>query len=297
MSTSREQAEELIEAAGARLSARRAAVRRLIGVPPSERRAQTQALLLDAGRELFADKGIGGTSVGDICSRAGFTRGAFYSNFTDMDHFVQRLAEEQWTSIVNFVDESVAGALSTQTEGPTLESDAELAAGLAELASRLLGAMPISREVFLLQNEFAAYIARTEADGGGSPLREGYAAFKRHLVRVLVEGLASINRACLLSPEDTTELIMATAVRSMRMALSAAPEGNRPGDAQAAGTRGTQTDDADANSDRGSESTGANTAEPDLTAFLVRTLPALLARLSTPIALDRPGTRGANLNP
>lgn len=264
MNASREQAEELIEAAGARLSARRAAVRRLIGAPPSERRAQTQALLLDAGRALFADKGIGGTSVGDICSRAGFTRGAFYSNFTDMDHFVQRLAEEQWDSIITFVDSSVAGAMPSDLDGTTSESDAELAAELAELASRLLGAMPISREVFLLQNEFAAYIARTEADAGNSPLRAGYAAFKQHLVGVLVEGLASINRTCLLSPEDTTELIMATAVRSMRMALSEEPD-------------------------------SVSADEPDLTAFLVRTLPTLLARLSTPITLDSPGTRGTNL--
>ncbi|WP_136194172.1 TetR/AcrR family transcriptional regulator [Actinomyces procaprae] len=254
MSTDRDQAEELIEAAGARLSARRAAVRRLIGVAPSERRAQTQALLLAAGRELIANKGIGGTSVGDICSRAGFTRGAFYSNFTDMDHFVQRLAEEQWASIIEFVDASVAGAVPSTPDGSAPETDAELAAGLAELASRLLGAMPISREVFLLQHEFAAYIARTRDDAGAAPLRESYAAFRRHLVGVLVEGLASIGRECLLSPEDTTELIMAAAVRSMRMALS-----------------------------DGLDDAGAHAEIPDLTAFLGRTLPTLLARLSTPV--------------
>ncbi|QHO90201.1 hypothetical protein CWT12_01035 [Actinomyces sp. 432] len=262
MSKSREQAEELIEAAGARLSARRAAVRRLIGVTPSERRAQTQALLLDAGRELIANKGIGGTSVGDICSRAGFTRGAFYSNFTDMDHFVQRLAEEQWEAIVNFVDDSVAGAMPVDLDSSAPESDAELASGLAELASRLLGAMPISREVFLLQHEFAAYIARTEDASGASPLREGYAAFRQHLVGVLVDGLASIGRECLLSPADTTELILATAVRSMRMGLS---DG---------------LDDASAGA---AAEVGTHPEVPDLTAFLARTLPTLLARLSTPV--------------
>ncbi|SDN76149.1 DNA-binding transcriptional regulator, AcrR family [Actinomyces ruminicola] len=268
MSTSREQAEDFIEAAGARLSARRAAVRRLIGVAPSERRAQTQALLLAAGRELIADKGIGGTSVGDICSRAGFTRGAFYSNFTDMDHFVQRLAEEQWDSIIAFVDGSVAGAMPGDPDRPAPETDAELTAGLAELASRLLGAMPISREVFLLQHEFAAYIARTEdANAGASPLRESYAAFKQHLVGVLVEGLASIGRECLLSPEDTTELILATAVRSMRMALDAAAAN---GDLDTVDVAGAGAADSS-----------------DLTAFLGRTLPTLLARLSTPVPQPR----------
>ncbi|MDU0347628.1 TetR/AcrR family transcriptional regulator [Actinomyces sp. MRS3W] len=298
-----------IRTAGARLSARREAVQRLIGDAPSERRAQTQALLLASGRALIADKGIGGTSVGDICSRAGFTRGAFYSNFTDMDHFVQRLAEEQWDAITHFVDNSVAQELSDppQAASPT---DAELAAGLTELASRLLGAMPLSREVFLLQNEFAAYIAR--ADGDSSPLRDGYAAFKQHLGNVLVEGLASIDRECLLTPEDTTELILSTATRSMRMALTEGPvpldasqsDANHADVAAAGpGDDASRADLAHKESDAGkadttreegaagrTDASRASANDPDLTAFLGRTLPTLLARLSTPIApADAPG--------
>ncbi|MDO4901793.1 TetR/AcrR family transcriptional regulator [Actinomyces sp.] len=271
MDTSREHAADFIEAAGVRLSARRAAVRRLIGAVPSERRAQTQALLLAAGRELIADQGIAGTSVGDICSRAGFSRGAFYSNFTDMDHFVQRLAEEQWASIIEFVEDSVVHELPHGAQASAPETDSEVAAGLAGLTSRLLGAMPISRELFLLQHEFAAYIARAGDHAGAALLREGHAAFKRRLGSVLITGLASIGRECLLSPEDTTELVFAVAERSMRMALTEEP--------------------ADLATD-----------EPDLISFLERALPTLLARLSTPVphiprALDTHGGGSATLAP
>lgn len=47
---------------------------------------------------VFAERGIIGASVEEICEAAGFTRGAFYSNFTDKDDLVlamvQRDAEE-----------------------------------------------------------------------------------------------------------------------------------------------------------------------------------------------------------
>lgn len=83
-----------------RVSARRAAVRRLAHLPTTERRADTQRRLLEAGRRIIAENGVGGASVGLITAEAGFTRGAFYSNFSDMDHFVQQVAQHEWDSVL-----------------------------------------------------------------------------------------------------------------------------------------------------------------------------------------------------
>lgn len=47
----------------------------------SRRRQQTRERLLDAAFDLFADEGVDATSIEAVCERAGFTRGAFYSNF------------------------------------------------------------------------------------------------------------------------------------------------------------------------------------------------------------------------
>lgn len=44
-------------------------------------RENTRARLLDAAAAVFAEVGLDGASVEAICERAGFTRGAFYSNF------------------------------------------------------------------------------------------------------------------------------------------------------------------------------------------------------------------------
>jgi len=48
----------------------------------AEQQARTRAALIDAAADLFAERGFDGTSVEAIAERAGFTRGAFYSNFS-----------------------------------------------------------------------------------------------------------------------------------------------------------------------------------------------------------------------
>jgi AcrR family transcriptional regulator len=64
-------------------------------------RDETRARLIDAAVEVFVARGIAGASVEDITDAAGFSRGAFYSNFTDKDELVTSL-------IARMTDESVA---------------------------------------------------------------------------------------------------------------------------------------------------------------------------------------------
>ena len=66
----------------------------------SPRRAQTQDRLLDAAIALFAEKGVHGASVEEICERAGFTRGAFYSNFASKDDLLVAAVERKGEQIL-----------------------------------------------------------------------------------------------------------------------------------------------------------------------------------------------------
>jgi len=60
-----------------------------------ESREQTTKHLLDAGQKLIAQKGLNATSVEDIAAAAGYSRGAFYSNFdTKYDLFVEVLRRD-----------------------------------------------------------------------------------------------------------------------------------------------------------------------------------------------------------
>jgi AcrR family transcriptional regulator len=47
----------------------------------AQRREQTRERLLEAARKTFVKKGLAATSVDNIAEAAGYTRGAFYSNF------------------------------------------------------------------------------------------------------------------------------------------------------------------------------------------------------------------------
>jgi len=48
---------------------------------------------------VFAEKGIGAATISDICIKAGYTRGAFYSNFESLDEIVISLLEEHVEAI------------------------------------------------------------------------------------------------------------------------------------------------------------------------------------------------------
>ena len=65
-----------------------------IGPPLTARRAQTRERLLTAARTVFAEQGVEGASVEEICEAAGFTRGAFYSNFSSRSDLVLALIQQ-----------------------------------------------------------------------------------------------------------------------------------------------------------------------------------------------------------
>jgi AcrR family transcriptional regulator len=60
--------------------------------PATRSRVNTRARLLEAAAQVFAEAGLDGASVEAVCERAGFTRGAFYSNFESKDELFLMLA-------------------------------------------------------------------------------------------------------------------------------------------------------------------------------------------------------------
>lgn len=60
----------------------------------AERQAQTRRELLDAAARVFVRRGFAGSSVEEISAEAGYTRGAFYSNFKSKNElFVELLRD------------------------------------------------------------------------------------------------------------------------------------------------------------------------------------------------------------
>ncbi len=60
-----------------------------------EKQAETRTRLLDAAERVFLRRGLQGSSVEEITAEAGFTRGAFYSNFKSKDELFVELLQDR----------------------------------------------------------------------------------------------------------------------------------------------------------------------------------------------------------
>jgi len=74
----------------------------------TRRREATRQKLLDAAALVFAEVGLDAASVEAICERAGFTRGAFYSNFESKDELFLELSGRVARGRVDAVRQRVA---------------------------------------------------------------------------------------------------------------------------------------------------------------------------------------------
>ncbi|MBD9421329.1 TetR family transcriptional regulator [Achromobacter sp. ACM04] len=64
-------------------------------------RDQTRQRLLDAAQSIFLAKGFVAASVEDIAEQAGYTRGAFYSNFTSKSELFLQLLRRDHESVMS----------------------------------------------------------------------------------------------------------------------------------------------------------------------------------------------------
>jgi len=63
----------------------------LLPLSRDQRQRQTREHLLEAGRRLIVEKGFGGASLRDIAQAAGYSQGAFYSNFNSKEALLLEL--------------------------------------------------------------------------------------------------------------------------------------------------------------------------------------------------------------
>jgi AcrR family transcriptional regulator len=116
---------------------------------PTRRRSATRARLLEGALEVFAERGFHGASVEDICERAGFTRGAFYSNFGSKDELALALFEATTDRLLD----QIAALLPELATQPGTLLDAVL--GLLDDAA------PDQRQWHLISTEFTLHALRS----------------------------------------------------------------------------------------------------------------------------------------
>ena len=65
-----------------------------MGIIQQRRRAETRALLIEAGLNVLAERGLDLASLDDVAAVAGFTKGAIYRQFPSKGAFVLALFEQ-----------------------------------------------------------------------------------------------------------------------------------------------------------------------------------------------------------
>lgn len=115
----------------------------------TERRAQTRQGLIDAAARVFVERGFRGASIEAITAEAGYTRGAFYSNFGSKEElFAELLQQRVYANYREMAEASMRG------ERPSLRETGRQLAAIQE--------NPDGRWLFVLWLELLAHAGRDE---------------------------------------------------------------------------------------------------------------------------------------
>ena len=122
----------------------------------ARRKEQTRERLYGAARTMFLEKGFAATSVEDIVEAAGYTRGAFYSNFRSKQDLLAELLRRD-------ADEAQADLRAIfQEEGSPEQATARMIAHFVH-AHREHECFPLWVEAYLLARRDSAFHERVHA--------------------------------------------------------------------------------------------------------------------------------------
>ena len=169
----------------------------------SSRRGRTRERLLDAAYDVFAETGVHTASVEQVSERAGFTRGAFYSNFSSKEELFFALMErENGLRLAGLVEQM--GRTIPKLGGEPLTGEA-LGAVVLDF---LHGPFDDDRRWCLVQAEFELLALR---DPAIATRYSGFRArFDASLVDIIGSALQEVGRAFALEATAAVRLVLAS---------------------------------------------------------------------------------------
>lgn len=113
---------------------------------PVRKRANTRQRLLDAAVDVFIAKGFAGTRIDDVVKKAGFTRGAFYSNYSSLDELLQEALVNRKMEFMKELGEKIAGVPPSH--------------GIGAMVQVLESLRPAGRTLYIFHTEVLLYRMR-----------------------------------------------------------------------------------------------------------------------------------------
>ncbi|MDX3661768.1 TetR/AcrR family transcriptional regulator [Streptomyces sp. ID05-26A] len=117
----------------------------------TKRRNETRGRLLDAAALVFAEEGFGRSTVEQVCARAGYTRGAFYSNFASLDELFLAMWEQRSNDLITVMRATLEHVASTDVTD------------VRSIVEHLLPAAQVDDVWYRVSAEFSAHALRNPA--------------------------------------------------------------------------------------------------------------------------------------
>ncbi len=169
---------------------------------PAARRSRenTRARLIEAAADVFAEKALRRVTVDDLVGAAGFTRGAFYSNFAGIEELFFEVYAEQ-------ADLMMAAVRAAIDDIPPGEFS------LSSMRSVLGALHPFGRRWFLIQNEVTLLAVRDPA------ARERFIAqgdrLQLEMRDLVARVLTLLDREPVVSVENLADVLLALYLHSL----------------------------------------------------------------------------------
>lgn len=171
----------------------------------TRRKENTRTRLVRASLDVFVEKGIDGATVDDLVTAAGFTRGAFYSNFSTKEEVFDELFASVTEELLVIVRREMIQAMPAP--------DADPADDAAVMVSVFEGIRPFGRQWYLLYSDAVSRSLRdAELRGRLTVHRE---RLRDEIGRLLMAGMELKGEWPLLPIEDLAQLLVGVFVDLM----------------------------------------------------------------------------------
>lgn len=183
------------------------------GERDTARRRRTRARLMDAAYRLFSEHGVNGTSIEAIADEAGFSRGAFYSNFESKTELFFALAQRENQARLEDLRERVTDLLR-----PLRESSGKPGQDVIEnVLADIFALQPDNRQWVLMHSEFRLLALR---DPAVAPrFLESQRTFQRQLAEVTATAIESVGLRIVMEPLHLTRVLVDQYESAMQEAL------------------------------------------------------------------------------
>ena len=157
-------------------------------------RDDTRDKLFEAAARVFEEQGIGGASIETLAAAAGFTRGAFYSNFKSKDELIIAMLEDH-------VEQTIRRNLDLLARHKNLADFLDALKTMDRSQQDPLGRSP------LLHMEMILFVARAEKRR--PELAKRLRARRQLIVDIVETTNKNSGRTAVLNPARTAALLLA----------------------------------------------------------------------------------------